>query len=198
MHDYALISASMDQPAPTSDITRILGEIREGDREAFDRLIPLVYDDLRGIAHRKMQRERNGHTLDTTAVVHEAWVRMSAQEGIWRDRVHFFAVAGRVMRHVLIDYARRRATDKRGADPVLLPLSERTPSGEPDMLDVIELDDALARLGEIDPRLEELVECRFFGGLSMEEAAEAMGVSTRTATRDWQRARAYLYEMLRS
>ena len=190
-------SAPDEEPVPaSSEITRLLVDLSNGRPEALDALIPLVYDDLRGIAHRKMRHERGGHTLDTTAVVHEAYVRLVQQDGEWRDRVHFFAVASRVMRHVLIDYARRKSTDKRGGDAVLLPISESTPDGGPGVLDMIELDDALAKLGSIDPRLEQLVEYRFFGGLSMDEAAEALGVSTRTATRDWRRARTYLYEML--
>jgi RNA polymerase sigma factor (TIGR02999 family) len=180
-----------------SEITRLLSEAREGDERALDRLIPLVYDDLRGIAHRKMRTESGGHTLDTGAVVAEAYVRLSGQDIVWRDRVHFFAVASRVMRHVLIDYARKKSTDKRGGDAVMLPLSDATPADGPDALEMIELDQALTRLGEIDSGLEELVEYRFFGGLSMDEAAEAIGVSTRTATRNWQRARTYLFEMLR-
>jgi len=188
----------MSASTAPQDITRILGTIRDGDRSAYDRLIPLVYEDLRGIAHRKMSRERRGHTLDTTAVVHEAYIRLVAQDADWRDRAHFFAVASRVMRHILIDHARRKATGKRGADPIMLPLSDDTPAEGSSALEVLELDEALSKLGELDARLEEIVECRFFGGMSMEETAEAMGVSVRTASRDWRRARAYLYEMLAS
>lgn len=186
------------EPTPQpSDITLLLRSLSQGEREAFHDLIPLVYDELRAIAHRRMKGEADGHTLNTTAVVHEAYVRLAEQDEAWRDRAHFFAVASRVMRHILIDYARARSAEKRGGNVIPIPLEESGASAEASFTDVLELDQALARLGDLDPRLEQVVECRFFGGLSMEETAEALGISVRTATRDWRRARAYLFDMLR-
>jgi RNA polymerase sigma factor (TIGR02999 family) len=183
---------------PDREITRLLAALDGGDGGAFDQLIPLVYDELHAIAHHRMRLEAGGHTLNTTAVVHEAYVRLVDQEpGAWRDRVHFFAVASRVMRHILIDHARARRAEKRGGGVVPVGLEEADGAQEGGVLDVLELDDALRQLAEHDPRLEQVVECRFFGGMSMEETAEAMGVSVRTATRDWRRARAYLYDALR-
>lgn len=177
----------------------MLASIREGDTDALRRLVPLVYDDLRAIAHGRISGERNDHTLDTTAVVHEAYVRLVEGEGrAWRDRAHFFAVASRVMRHILIDYARMKGAKKRGGGVVPIPLGEVDAGRAPDFVDVLELHDALERLSMHDERLERIVECRFFGGMSMEETAEALGVSVRTANRDWRRARAYLYDALRS
>ena len=182
---------------PRSEVTRLLAALADGDRQAFDRLMPLVYDDLRTIARRRLRSEQAGHTLDTTALVHEAYMRLvDPDTGRWRDRAHFFAVASRVMRNVLIDHARRRGAGKRGSAAISVPLEESGASQEAGVLDVLVLDEALRKLAELDPRLEQVVEYRFFGGLSMDEAAEAMGVSVRTAPRDWRRARTYLYELL--
>jgi len=180
------------------EITRLLDSASDGDAAALDRLIPLIYDDLRAMAHRRIAAEQDGHTLNTTAVVHEAYVRLvEASDRGWRDRVHFFAVASRVMRHILIDYARMRRAEKRGGGIVPIPLGEVDGVTAPAVVDVLELHDALERLALHDPRLERVVECRFFGGMSMEETAAALGVSVRTATRDWRRARAYLYDELK-
>lgn len=186
----------MARPSEAADVTRLLKEMDEGDQAAFERLIALVYDDLRRIAHRRMELEPDGHTLNTTAVVHEAYVQLSRQDPSWNDRGHFFAVASRVMRHILIDHARAREADKRGGDHVRVPLTEAGLSTDGAPLDLIALDEALHRLADHDERLARVVECRFFGGLTVEETAAALDLSERTAARDWRRARVYLYEML--
>jgi RNA polymerase sigma factor (TIGR02999 family) len=179
------------------EVTELLHACSKGDRGAFDRLIPLVYDDLRAIAHRRLARERADHTLNTTGIVHEAYIRLVPQAtATWRDRAHFFAVSSRVIRGLLVDHARERNAAKRGGGAVHLPIADDLQGKEPRTVDLVALDDALARLGEMDPRLEHVVECRFFGGLSMEETAEAIGTSLRTAERVWRRARAYLFQAL--
>lgn len=193
------MSDTPNPPRHENEVTRLLTALADGDGDALERLIPLVYDDLRAIAHGRVAGEQQGHTLNTTAVVHEAYVRLVEGDGQgWRDRAHFFAVASRVMRHILIDYARMKGAGKRGAGVVPIPLGEADAGADPGFVDVLELNDALERLAAYDERLERIVECRFFGGMSMEETAEALGVSVRTATRDWRRARAYLYDALRS
>src|SRR6056297_3170727 len=151
----------MRSGAPEREITRLLSSASAGDASAFDRLIPLVYDDLHDIAHRRMRAEAEGHTLNTTAVVHEAYVRLVDQTpGSWRDRVHFFAAASKVMRHILIDHARGRRAEKRGGGVIPVALEEADPGEASGILDVLELDDALRRLAKHDARLEQVVECR--------------------------------------
>ncbi|MDX1394385.1 MAG: sigma-70 family RNA polymerase sigma factor [Gemmatimonadota bacterium] len=180
----------------TDEVTRLLGECAEGDREAFERLIPLVYEDLRRIARRRLAAEQSGHTLSTTAVVHEAYVKLVDQAtATWQDRAHFFAVAARVIRHVLVDHARARKAAKRGGDAVRIPLSDDLDGQEPEMIELLALDQALDELARHDPRLVRVVEYRFFGGMTMRDTAEALGVSRRTVVRDWKRARAYLYDL---
>lgn len=180
-------------------VQHLLSDCAAGDSGAFDRLVPLVYEDLRRIAHGRLAAERSGHTLSTTAVVHEAYLKLVNQAtATWRDRAHFFAVASRVIRQVLIDYARARATAKRGGNEIHIPLRDDLDGEEPFIVELLALDEALTRLASHDPRLERIVEYRFFGGMTMRDAAEAMGVSLRTAVRDWRRARAYLYEALKA
>lgn len=187
---------SINPPLP-GEITLLLHQSAEGDREAFQRLIPLVYGDLKGIAHRRLGSERSGHTLSTTAIVHEAYVHLVPQAtATWQDRVHFFAVAARVIRHVLVDYARSRGAKKRGGSVVRVPLREDLEGEEEHPIDLLVLDEALEALARKDPRLRDVVECRFFAGMTMEETAEALGVSKRTAERHWTRARTYLYQAL--
>ena len=189
----------MSRPLPSSsqEITHLLRACSNGERGAFDKLVPLVYDDLREIARQRLSRERPDHTLNTTGVVHEAYIKLVPQAtATWRDRAHFYAVSSKVMRDLLIDHARDRKTAKRGGGAIHLPLTDDTHGTEPRTIELLALDEALSGLGELDPRLERVVECRFFGGLTMEETAEAMGVSLRTAEREWQRARAYLYRAL--
>lgn len=179
------------------EITALLQQSAEGDRDAFQRLIPLVYGDLKGIAHRRLRNERSDHTLGATAVVHEAYLQLVPQATTtWQDRVHFFAVAARVIRHVLVDYARRRGAKKRGGSAIHVPLREELTGEAEETVDLLALDEALDALAEMDPRLRDVVECRFFAGMTMAETAEALAVSKRTAERDWTRARAYLYRVL--
>lgn len=176
------------------EITGLLRGLKNGEPDASARLIPLVYGDLRNLARRYLALERKGHTLQPTALVHECYLRLIDQAGIdWRDRAHFFAVAAKVMRQVLIDYARSRKAAKRGG---LLPratLDENMVVSESTCGDFIELDDALNRLETLDPRQAKVVELKFFGGLSPQEIGEVLGVSIRTVKRDWRLARAWLY-----
>lgn len=189
-------SSTSGVPDDPHAVTRLLRECAAGREGAFPQLIQLVYADLRRIAHRRLQSERSGHTLDTTALVHEAYLKLVPQAGTsWGDRAHFFAVASRVIRHVLIDYARHRSADKRFGG-VRVPLRDGMASVGPPDVDLLALEQALRRLGDRDPRLEQVVECRFFGGMTVEETAAALGVSTSTVDRDWARAKTYLYEDL--
>lgn len=181
------------------EITEILARCASGDRAAFDRLVPLVYEDLRRIAHRRLRAERTDHTLDTTALVHEAYLGLVDQAtATWNDRAHFFAVAARVIRNVLVDYARRQGAEKRGGDRVRVPLGPEAAGteGGPGAVELIALDRALTRLGQHDLELERIVECRYFAGMTVAETAEALGSSERTIARNWTRARAYLFEAL--
>jgi len=183
--------------ADVGAVTRLLSESAGGSGAAFDEIISLVYDDLRRIAHRRLRAERADHTLNTTAVVHEAYLQLVDQAGAdWRNRAHFFAVASKVIRNVLVDYARQRGAQKRGGDVIRIPLREELQGAEPQVVELLALDQALTRLASHDERLERVVECRFFGGMTLEESAEALGVSVRTLVRDWTRAKAYLYRAL--
>lgn len=159
-------------------------------------LLPEVYDDLRRIARNHLRRHKAGMTLDTTAVVHEAYLKLVGGNGAWNDRAHFFALASTAMRQLLVDHARRRHADKRGGGAIHVTLSEAADSSAAPPLDVLSLDAALKDLADLDPMLERVVECRFFAGLSVEETAEALGRSTRSVERDWARARAYLFDSL--
>lgn len=188
-------------PSPTpgtrGEITELLEACSSGEESALDRLMPLVYGDLRAIAHRRLRRERADHTLNTTAIVHEAYLKLVDQAtATWRDRAHFFAVSARIIRHLLIDYARERKAARHGGDAILLPLDERLAGAPTRTVELLALDEAITALGRQDSRLERVVECRFFGGMTMKETAETLGVSLSTAERDWRRARAYLYEAL--
>jgi RNA polymerase sigma factor (TIGR02999 family) len=179
--------------AAESEVTRLLDAASSGDRNAMDRLVPLVYDELRRVAHRQLAAERPDHTLNTVALVHEAYVKLVGLDRIeWKGRPHFFATAAVAMRRILIDYAVRRRALKRGGglpheelDPLMVAVEER---GE----ELLALDDALRRLGELNERQAKVVEYRFFAGMTIEEAAEALGVSTVTVKRDWAAARAWL------
>jgi RNA polymerase sigma factor (TIGR02999 family) len=179
------------------EISGLVDRWGSGDRAAFDELVTLLYDDLHELARGYLRRERFGHTLDTSALVHEAYAQLAGSTGpSWRGRSRFFAFLSRVMRHVLVDYARRRNSAKRGGGAVLVTLHDARASYDPQIVDLLELDDALQRLSERSTQLATVVECRFFGGLTFEETADALGVSERTVERDWKRARAYLLRML--
>lgn len=175
-------------------VTDLLARSRDGNATALDELIPLVYDELRAIAHRQLRLERAHHTLSTTAVVNEAYLRLVDQRRVdWRDRTHFFGVAAHLMRRVLVDYARRRGARKRegGSDALTLDEAMLAVDEQGDML--VALDDALARLAELDARLARVVELRFFAGLTEPETAEVLGVSPRTVRYDWVKAKGWLY-----
>jgi len=177
------------------DLTGLLFEWRQGDETALEKLTPLVYDELRRIAHRYVRRERDGHTLQTTALVNEAYLRLAGQRKIeWQSRSHFFAVTAQVMRHILIDHARRRRYAKRGSDAPHVPLDEAEGMTQQRAAELIALDEGLAELAKIDPRKSRVVELRYFGGLSMEETAEVLEVSLMTVRRDWRVAKAWLYK----
>jgi RNA polymerase sigma factor (TIGR02999 family) len=175
------------------EITRLLEAHRDGDRGAVDRLFPIVYGELRRIAGAFLRGERENHTLQPTALVHEVYVRMiGGDEPGWENRAHFLALASRVMRHVLIDHARGRKAQKRGADVVYVALDEALDSAATLDLDMMALDDALTRLAALSERQSNVVELRFFGGLSYEEIATALGESLWTVRCDWELARAWL------
>jgi RNA polymerase sigma factor (TIGR02999 family) len=178
------------------NLVDLLAAIERGEPDAFDHLVAAVYPELKKLAHFQLADERSGHTLNTTAIVHEAYVRMSGSDGSWTDRGHFLRASSKVMRHLLVDHARKRNTDKRGGGIKALTLEENQLINADDSLAVLALEDAIREIGEIDPRLEEIVECRFFTGLDVSDTAEALGTSTRTVERGWQRARAYLLNAL--
>lgn len=190
------MSGPPDSPASTT-ITDYLLAARGGDREVMDRLFVSVYDELRRIAHHALRHERTDHTLGTTGLVHEAYFRLVDQTRVeWRDRGHFFGVASRAMRQVLVDYARRRGAVKRGGKVKVLALEEGMVPAEERAEALLAVDEALTRLSEHDAGLAQVVECRFFGGLTEDETAEATGSSVRTVQRQWRRAKAWLYQEL--
>ncbi len=179
--------------SPTHEVTQLLAAWSDGDRAALDRLMPLVYAELRRLAHHYMSRERPGHTLQTTALVNEAYLRLVDQEKMrWENRAHFFGIAARLMRQILVDHARSRQAAKRGGGQYRLSLStvDRIAS-RPDV-NLLALDEALSRLEAIDPQKSRIVELRYFGGLGIEETAEVIGLSPATVKRDWSMARAWL------
>jgi RNA polymerase sigma factor (TIGR02999 family) len=181
--------------SPPAEITALLRRFQDGDEAARADLIVLVQQDLRVIAARYMRRERRGHTLQTTALVNEAYMRLVDVNSVdWRDRAHFFAVAANVMRRILVDHARRRIAGKRGGGFELLPLDEGLACAPAEPEELVKLDDALERLAAKDPRSSRVIELRFFGGLSIEESAEVLKVSPRTVKREWTFARAWLRE----
>ncbi len=182
---------------PQHEVTQILQNWSGGDQKAPERLMPFVYDEMRRLARVFLAKERGNHTLQPTALVHEAYVRLVDQTRVnWQNRAHFYGIAASMMRRVLIDHARAHVTDKRGGatirlsiDDVQVPVEERAAA-------LLDLDEALERLKEMDERKCKIIEMRFFGGLSDEEIAEALGVSTRTVLRDWKTARLWLYREL--
>jgi RNA polymerase sigma factor (TIGR02999 family) len=177
-------------------IAQLLSEWANRDGAARDRLVPIVYEELRRLAHHYMRGEREAHTLQTTALVNEAYLRLAGIDGLqWRDRAHFFAMAATLMRRVLVDHARQRGREKRGAGVSVTSLDEHAIAPKP-AVDVLALDEALERLAAVDPQQGRVVELRFFAGLSVEETAEALGVSPATVKRDWSTARLWLYNEL--
>jgi RNA polymerase sigma factor (TIGR02999 family) len=183
--------------ARTEEILRLLDGVRDGRREDWDRLFSLVYDDLRRVAHFQLRGRRTG-TLGTTAIVNEAYLRLAGPNvRTPHDRIHFMAVASRAMRSVLVDHARAKLADKRGGGEAPLELGDHHAAEGPRVGQLLELEDALAQLGRLHERLERVVELRFFGGLSVPETAEALGVGERTIERDWFKARAFLHRALR-
>jgi RNA polymerase sigma factor (TIGR02999 family) len=186
----------MPTPSP-QEVTQLLADWAKGDRSALDKLFPLVHSELRRIAQRQMNQERPGHTLQATALVNEAYLKLAGKHGFdWQNRAHFFAVCAQVMRHILIDHARAHARDKRGGGAVKVSLNDALVVVEDQNAHFIALDEALRVLERLDPQKGKIVELRYFGGLSVEEAGEVMNISPRTVRREWQRAKAWLYRMM--
>jgi len=189
----------VNQTQTQTTVTRLLEGLKGGDRDALDQLFALLYEELKELARRQRRRWRGDYTLDTTALVHEAYLKLVGQARVdVESRAHFRALAAKAMRHILCDYARDRRTQKRGGGLEGLPLDELKPPAqvvfsEEQSDTLVALDDALRRLERIDPRQSEVVECRFFGGLTIEETATAIGVSPRTVKRDWAVAQAWLH-----
>jgi RNA polymerase sigma-70 factor (ECF subfamily) len=178
-------------------ITELLAEWREGNQSALDELYPLVYDELHRLARRYMSRERKDHTLQTTALINEAYVRLVDQKNVnWANRSHFFAISAQIMRRILIDHARRHAYAKRGGGAQQVSLEEVAAIVPNQGRELVRLDEALKTLAERDPRRSQVVELRYFGGLNNEEIAGVLHVSENTVTRDWNMARAWLYQQL--
>jgi RNA polymerase sigma factor (TIGR02999 family) len=182
---------------PTSDVTKLLQDWSQGDAAALEKLIPLVFEDLRQIAGRLFRREADSHTLQPTALVNEVYLRLMEQRKVhWQNREQFFGVASLLMRRILVDYAKGRQAAKRGSGAPKVPLDETIAVPELRDVDVVALDEALSRLAEIDPRQERIVELRFFMGLSNEEIAEILKISVTTVKREWRTARLWLYREL--
>lgn len=180
-------------PEPAGDVTQLLREIRDGHPEAADQLVPLIYRELRRIAGAQMAHERAGHTLQATAVVHEAYIRLAGEQVDWQNRAHFFGIAARTMRRVLLDHARQRRAGKRGGEGARkVDIESELLISDDRLEDVIALDEVLTRLSQMDEQQGRIVELRFFAGLNVEETAEALGISPRTVKREWRLARAWL------
>jgi len=196
------VSQSAQGPIP-GEVTQLLAAVRQGDGSAMDRLMTLVYDELRAVARRQLRRFLPGQTLDTTVLVHEAYLRLVDQAGAsWQDRAHFLSVAGVAMRHILVDAARRRVAKKRGGEGLRITLDELAPDqrgmdAARQAVEILDLDEAMTSLAARNERLSRLVELRFFAGLTEEETAQTLGISERTVRRDWLKARAFLFHALR-
>jgi RNA polymerase sigma-70 factor (ECF subfamily) len=188
----------MKDPAPSPhEITQLLAEWSNGNQTALDKLYPLVYDELHRMASRYMNRERKGHTLQTTALINEAYVRLVDQKHVhWENRAHFFAISAKIMRRILIDHARRHVYAKRGGGAQRISLDETALVVDECASELLLLEEALKRLAEVDPRRSQVVELRYFGGLNNEEIAGVLKISENTVTRDWNMARAWLYQEL--
>jgi len=185
-------------PAERGDLTGLLAAWSDGDASSLDRLIPVVYNELRRMAARYLRRERGDHTLQATALVHEAFLKLVDQRHVrWQNRAHFFAIAAQLMRRILVDHARVHLSGKRGGSVTWVSLDEAIAPVKGKDVDVVALDDALSRLAAFDPEQERLVELRFFGGLTIDEAAEVLGTSPATVKREWTLAKAWLHRALR-
>jgi RNA polymerase sigma-70 factor, ECF subfamily len=183
----------ISMPPSPHHITQLLKDWANGDQSAGDQLMILVYDELHRMAHQHMRKERPGHTLQTSALVNQAYVRLVDQKNVqWQNRAHFFAIAARMMRRILVDHARSRQYAKHGGDACHVSLDEVVIVSEERATDIVALDDALVRLAAIDPRKTQIVELRFFGGLSIDETAALLAVSPGTVMRDWTLAKAWL------
>ena len=182
----------------STDVTLLLKQVANGNQQAAARLIPVIYGELHRVAKRHLRQERRDHTLQPTALVHEAFLKLVAQrDANWQNRAHFFAVASQLMRRILVDYARRRLRSKRGGKQTKLPLDGVLVISQDRCDEVLAVDEALERLAALDPRQSRVVELRFFGGLSMEETAKVLGVSSKTVKRQWSTAKAWLYGELK-
>ena len=192
-----MLQPTTPSPTATEEITQLLLAWGQGDQAALERLLPLVYEEMRQIAHHHMRRQRPDHTLQTTALVNEAYLRLvDAQRVQWQNRVHFFALAAQAMRHILVDLARARGNQKRGGGATRVALEEALIISAERGADVLALDDALQALAKLNARQSQIVELRYFGGLSEEETAAVLQLSPRTVRRDWSLARAWLYREL--
>ncbi len=180
--------------ASSQEVTQLLVDWSNGDQAALDRLVPLVHEELRRLAHHHMRRERPGHTLQTTALLNEAYLRLVGQREVrWQSRAHFFAIAAQMMRRILVDYARKRRYAKRGGGACHVSLDEAAALSREPAAGLLSLDDALTGLESVDPQQSRVVELRYFGGLTVEETAEALGLSADKVKREWSTAKAWLY-----
>ena len=203
--DHAAARSIMDDDRPQSTVTALLARARDGDESALQRLFPLVYEELRGVARAQRRRQARHDTMNTTALIHEAYIKLIGHGSAeFKDRAHFLAVAATAMRQILIDYARRQTADKRGGGAATVSFEEIEAALEHDVgfsdnkaLALLALDDALSRLQQNSERQSRIVECRFFGGMSIEETAAALALSPATVKRDWASAQAWLYRELR-
>jgi RNA polymerase sigma factor (TIGR02999 family) len=181
------------------DVTILLAELTKGNEEAASRLIPLVYAELRRLAASYMRRERSDHTLQPTALVHEAYLKLIQQRSIdWQSRAHFFGIAAQVMRRILVDHARGHLREKRGGGERPVPMDEALVFAPEQSVELLKLDQALERLTKLDPRQGKIVELRFFGGLTVEQTADLLGISPKTVKRDWSMAKAWLHGELKA
>jgi RNA polymerase sigma factor (TIGR02999 family) len=188
----------MSEP-PQLPITQMLLDWSEGDQSALERMMPIVYSELHRLAHHYMSRERDGHTLQTSALVNEAYLRLVDQRNVkWNNRAHFFAIAAQMMRRILVDYARNHLYAKRGAGAVHVSLDHAELTSNEPTAEVTALDEALTKLESVDPRQGRVVELRFFGGLTIKETAEAMDISIDMVKREWSTAKAWLFREMRS
>ena len=192
-HPHGARGVAVHQNSP-EQVTQLLVRWRDGDRQALDALMPIVYTELRGMAHRYLQRERSDHTLQSTALVHEAYVRLIGQKlPEWQNRAHFFGVAARLMRQILVEYARGHQAAKRGGSACKVTLEEGSLLPQQADLDVVVLDDALQDLAKLDEQQSRIVELRFFAGLSIDDTSEVLGISPATVSREWTTARIWLH-----